>query len=224
MHLKTTYTPITNEQIERHKDWVDISSIFDVEENYLLTLDIQMLGKSDLLLLDMDYQALQNHLKLKNATILQQRTHIFQNLFFDEQHMAFSKYWIFGLYEALRTFKQTLIRQAKDNKMHNAQNKGFPKGKFECLNDLFDQIEVLRMPLAKHEPAKSGEYHKVKSISSDIHLKDYGQMVSHKQTREIGWQIFNTKQDSFNVLTRRQIADRFLEIAKGIKHNIDNPS
>jgi hypothetical protein len=93
--------------------------------------------------------------------------------------------WVFGLYEVLR-----IVREA-----------GAPQ--FAPLTPLFEKLEALRMPLAKHEAKK---------------LK--GSAPSHYPTScwdiengHVGWSVYDPRLGAMRILARTPLANEFLAIA-----------
>lgn len=98
---------------------------------------------------------------------------------------AHSVLWVFGLYEVLRTIRASRAPQ------------------FSPLLSVFQKLEALRMPLAKHE-AKS----------------HHGAAPSHYPTScwdvdsgQVGWSFYDPRLGDMRTLTRTSLADEFLRIA-----------
>jgi hypothetical protein len=94
--------------------------------------------------------------------------------------------WVFGLYEVLRVIKES------------------ETPKFQPLRDLFLKLEVLRMPLAKHE---------VKHVKGDPHLSHYPTGAWEMETGRAGWIFHDPHSKKTRILTRTGLADEFLSIA-----------
>lgn len=99
---------------------------------------------------------------------------------------ALSIYWLFGLYEALRTLRQRA------------------PARFAPLADLFARLEVARMPLAKHE-TKSVKGNR----SGANHYPTSGWDVA---TGRVGWIHFDPRIGRMTTIARTDIADAFLAI------------
>jgi hypothetical protein len=99
---------------------------------------------------------------------------------------AHSVLWVFGLYEVLRTVKEA----------------GAPQ--FAVLAPLFRKLEVLRMPLAKHEAKK------VRGQPTPSHYPTGCQDI---ETGQVGWIIRDPHIGESMVLSRTSLADEFLSIA-----------
>lgn len=97
---------------------------------------------------------------------------------------AHSAFWVFGLYEVLRTVKES--------------------PQFASLASLFRKLEMLRMPLAKHEVRK------VKGQPSPSHYPTSCQDV---ETGQVGWIVHDPDVGESMVLSRTSLANEFLSIA-----------
>ena len=99
---------------------------------------------------------------------------------------ALSIYWLFGLYEALRTLRQR------------------SPTRFAPLADLFALIEVARMPLAKQE---------IKSVPGDRSGGNhYPTSCWGIDTGRVGWTFFDPRAQQMTTIFRTNIADDFLSI------------
>lgn len=99
---------------------------------------------------------------------------------------AHSSLWVFGLYEVLRVLKES------------------ETPKFEPLRDLFLKLEILRMPLAKHE---------VKHVKGNPYLPHYPTGAWEMETGRAGWIFHDPHSNKSRILTRTGLADEFLSIA-----------
>jgi hypothetical protein len=98
---------------------------------------------------------------------------------------AHSILWTFGLYEIVRVVK------------------GTNPTKFDKLKVLFKKLEVLRMPLAKHEVKSTPKYRNIPHYPSGFWLPGNGW---------VGWYVFNPHVNAVRPLTRTGIANEFLSI------------
>jgi hypothetical protein len=98
---------------------------------------------------------------------------------------ALSSYWVFGLYEMMRTAKQTM------------------PAAFEPLKLLFHKVEVARMPLAKHEVKSAPGYREVSHFPTSVWCPETG---------SVGWHAFDPVAKNMLVVTRTALADEFLAI------------
>ena len=107
---------------------------------------------------------------------------------------AHSELWILGLYEVLRTIKQT----------------GTPR--FDPLGPLFHKLELLRMPIAKHEMADARQEGKrVKGQGTPI--VHYPTHFWNVETGHSGWNVFDRATGGSLFLFRTPLADEFLTLA-----------
>ena len=98
---------------------------------------------------------------------------------------ALSVFWACGLYEA--------IRNVRDAKMPQ----------FVPLIDLFRKLEIIRMPLAKHEMKGAPGYRE------KFH---YPQTLFFPSTGWVGWKVFNPLTETEEHVARTDIANQFLQI------------
>lgn len=99
---------------------------------------------------------------------------------------AHSELWILGLYEVLRTIRETDIPR------------------FGPLQPLFQKLEWLRMPIAKHELKK------VKGKDTSVY---YPTHFWNPETGHSGWSTFDPNTGKSLLLFRTPLADEFLAIA-----------
>jgi hypothetical protein len=99
---------------------------------------------------------------------------------------AHSILWVFGLYEIVRVVKDT------------------NPSRFEALAELFRKLEILRMPLAKHEVKSTPEYRNVPHYPTGLWFPESG---------SVGWQVFNPHIEAYQRFTRIGIANEFLSIS-----------
>ena len=97
---------------------------------------------------------------------------------------AHSILWIFGLYEIVRVVKDT------------------NPSKFEALAELFRKVEILRMPLAKHEVKSAPGYRNIRHYPTGLWFPELG---------SVGWKVINPYAEPVR-LTRTGLADEFLSI------------
>jgi len=94
---------------------------------------------------------------------------------------AHSILWLFGLYEVTRILKNA--DQARFGVLHK-------------------KLEVLRMPLGKHEVTRCEK------------KPHYPTSVWSPETGKVGWQAFNPHTNSLEVYFRTDLADEFLAVTK----------
>jgi hypothetical protein len=89
----------------RIKKWVNISFLTNLADFHS---DIQQLGQAELIILNMESEC-------KNLIDRQNQPHYDfnkeANPYLLNQLVGFSKYWIFGLYEVLRRFREALNKK-----------------------------------------------------------------------------------------------------------------
>lgn len=98
-----------------------------------------------------------------------------------DECFAHSKLWVFGLYEIVRVVKAT------------------NRTKFAALKTVFHDLEILRMPLAKHEVKGSPTPH-------------YPTGLWSAETGRVGWHVFDPEIKAMKTVTRRGVADEFLAL------------
>jgi len=140
-------------------------------------LSVQSLGYAERILLEMEAQLADTAgiLSLKR-----QRDRVLMEC------SAHSALWIFGLYEVLRTVREAQASQ------------------FAELTELFRKIEIVRMPLAKHEVKK------VRGQPSPTHYPTGSQDI---ETGQVGWFVYDPHAGESRVFSRTSLANEFLSIA-----------
>jgi hypothetical protein len=141
------------------------------------SLSVQTLGYAERLLLEME-----SKLAALARDVAQKKE---RDLLLSECS-AHSVLWVFGLYEILRTVRES----------------GAPQ--FAVLEPVFRKLEVLRMPLAKHE---------AKNVKRSTPPPHYPTGCWDVDTGQVGWQVFNPRSGSMEVLSRTPLANEFLLVA-----------
>lgn len=143
-----------------------------------MLLNIQMLGQAEppLLALEADLAALAGQVGddvalLRSAMLT--------------QCSAMSIYWLFGLYEVLRTLRKVA-----------------PK-RFVALRGLFHEVSVARIPLAKHS---------VKGARGYMNRPHYPTSMWDPLKGRVGWRVFDPSAEKMIVVARTDVAARFLAI------------
>lgn len=185
----------------RISQWNSAVALLYRNDDNNFSKEVLALGHCELIILDMEKKNTTYALHYINTN--ETHSYFLENPYLVSQTEGFSRYWIYGLYEVLRTFKQYLCEQANLGKQDNK----FPEGEFECFNDFFFTLKTLRIPLAKHELVNSKK------------LKHSARIVYGSVDGVLGWEVYCPKQKSYITLTRRQIADTFLELAGKIQEN-----
>lgn len=156
--------------------WVDCGQRwFDNADPFVL-LNIEMLGHAEPPLLTLEAEL---------ARLARGRGPNLGHGMLLMQCSALSIYWMFGLYEVLRTLKACV------------------PARFAPLDDLFHTVGVVRMPLAKHE---------VKGAAGRPRTTHYPTSVWDPDTGRVGWYAFDPKSEKMITVTRTDAADRFLAI------------
>lgn len=161
---------------DRLAAWVACADYWFDNDNPLLQLNLQMLGHAEqpILLFEAQLAARSSDpLDIPRSILLTQCS-------------ALSVYWLFGLYEALRTLRERC------------------PGRFTSVAELFREIEVARMPLAKHE---------VKSAPGFRQTRHYPTSVWDPVTGRVGWHVFDPYSDAMTTVVRTDVADRFLSVS-----------
>jgi len=153
--------------------WVNSSRTWLGEGKQFIGLDIQMLGQAEAPLLA--FEGIVSHL-LKDKALDENGALLLTQCY------ALSTYWIFGFYEVLR--KMRSVRK-------------------DCaaLSELYHDVSVIRMPLAKHE---------VKSAPGFREVWHYPTNIFEPTKGDIGWRVFDPQRADFTELYRKELADRFL--------------
>ena len=162
--------------------WVRSSKNWMQVGRQFIGLDIQMLGHGEAPLLGFE------------GVSAELTVHGIQNedgMLIRMQCYALSTYWIFGLYEVLR-------------KMKIALGDDFVK-----FSDLYHDVSVIRMPLAKHE---------VKGAPGFREVWHYPVNVVESASGRTGWRVFDPKKGAMAEIFRKDLADRFLIAEEELQH------
>ncbi len=98
---------------------------------------------------------------------------------------AHASLWTLGLYEIVRIVKDT-----------NATN-------FSVIKALFHDLEILRMPLAKHELKNAPKCRRVIFYPTGRWLPDSGR---------VGWNVYDPSTEKVKFITRTGLANEFLAV------------
>jgi hypothetical protein len=162
----------------RMERWVGSSNLWLGNDDSFIRADIQMLGHAEAPLIG--FEAVVAQLNMTEGPSV-------DHALFSTQCCALSTYWMFGLYEMLRTLKRRL-------------NSGF-----RPLDELFHDVSVVRMPLAKHQVKGAKRYPQTSHVA---------QYIFEPNTGKIGWRVFDPNKEETITIVRRDIADRFLSTTK----------
>lgn len=176
-----SHTTLQNAVPRRHAErmplWVCSSQKFGLPADAFIMLAIQQLGHSERPLLVMESE-------LAHAQYIEPTFSIEHSLKLTECS-ALSRYWVFGLYEMLRTSKE------------------MTPANFGPVQSLFQKVEIARMPLAKHEVKGAPGYRKVPHFPTGLWFPETGQ---------VGWHAFDPYKQAMMVVTRTALADEFLAL------------
>jgi hypothetical protein len=169
---------------KRKRLWIDASLWLASNERPTIASSIWNLGYAERILLELEAEianlASDHSMKRRRDSRLMECS-------------AHSELWILGLYEVLRTLKQT----------------GTPR--FDPLGPLFHKLELLRMPIAKHEmPDARHEGKRVKGQATVVH---YPTHFWNPETGHSGWNVFDRATGDSLFLFRTPLADEFLALA-----------
>lgn len=177
-------TAIPADYRKRKRLWINASLRLASNERATVASSIQNLGYAERILLELEAEI--------------------ANLSFDYsmkkrrdwrlmECSAHSELWILGLNEVLRTIKQT----------------GTPR--FSPLGPLFHKLELLRMPIAKHEmPDARNQGKRVRGGSTIVH---YPTHFWNPETGHSGWEVFDRATGDRLHVFRTPLADEFLALA-----------
>jgi hypothetical protein len=158
----------------RLKHWVDAGNRWFDNGDPFVMLNIQMLGHAEGPILELEAN-------LKKPLVARMTdTHGLALM----QCSALSLCWFLGFYEVLRTLRESA------------------PVRFKPLASIFHEVEVARMPLAKHQvksaPGYRGRFH-------------YPTSVWEPTTGRLGWQVYDPSRGEMITVVRTELADRFLE-------------
>jgi hypothetical protein len=173
----SSMTNIPTQYKSRLPLWIAMSHRFGSRDDPFTTVEIQQLGFAERLLLDMEARA------IAVARDQREKDELGKEPFLINDLVLHSRFWLFGLYETLRTYRQ---RVGKD------------VAEFAVIRKIFDQVELARMPLAKHE---------AKGRKSDLH---YPETLFDRESGWIGWNVIDPTENKAIPIFRTDIANQFL--------------
>ncbi len=184
--------------LKRSKAWTDASYATYGADPYNVT-DVQQLGRAERRLLAWEEQCKRTFEQrsqpdYKSRSILEEQ---YEDDLLNDL-MSFSKLWVFGLYEIMRTIKEELLVK---NGLKLSQN--FP-APFHHFDEFFYRLEVVRMPLAKHQLRRMSGAHRAGLLFDT----EYGSTV---------WEVYSHKDQSLIRVNRREVGDEFLRLAMMVK-------
>lgn len=158
---------------QRKRLWIYSSLWLNHADCPFAGLSVQTLGYAERILLDMEAE-LAN--LAEDASAKRRRDLLLSEC------SAHSVLWVFGLYEVLRT-----VREAK-------------APQFSALAALFERLEALRMPLAKHE-AKKINGTAPSHYPTTVWVPEHGY---------VGWHFYNPRSGAMDIMCRTPLANEFL--------------
>ena len=167
---------------DRLKLWVDAGALWSEPGNPFLMLDVQMLGHAEAPLLDFEGVL---------GELLKNNDNNEDTMLFMTQCVALSILWVFGLYEPLRKVRGSGVN-------------------FSSLSDLYHDVSVIRMPLAKHE---------VKSAPGFRAKHHYPVGIHNPGTGQVGWRAFDPNAKVLREFYRADMANRFLS-ARPVENSV----
>ncbi len=157
--------------------WVEVGSRLAISQDPFIEIELQSLGSSERLLLQMERDASNTCANINTYDELDKLSDL----------VAISRLWIFGLYETIRTFRQKV---------------GNNSDQFKSLQNVFQRIERIRMPLAKH------------ALKGDRRMY-YPQASFVPSFGMVGWQIIDDRDGTIETIWRTPTATEFLEAVLG---------
>jgi hypothetical protein len=171
-----TEEAVPSDHVSRKELWIRSGLWLSFNEGPFVTFGVKSLGYAERLLLEMENRI---------AAIADDRASRKELESLIMECAAHSILWVFGLYEIVRVVKET------------------SPSKFGALKELFQKLEILRMPLAKHEVKRTSKYTKPPHYPVGFWFGDSGR---------VGWQVFNPHAEAVQPFTRTGIANEFLSI------------
>jgi hypothetical protein len=172
----TQMTSVPSEFRKRKRLWIYSGLWLNHIDCPYACLSVQTLGYAERLLPDMEARlavlAKDAHAKKERDLLLSECS-------------AHSVLWVFGLYEVLRTIRES----------------GAPQ--FVPLIALFEKLEALRMPLAEHEAKRLRG-------SAPSH---YPTSCWDIENGHVGWSVYDPRLGKMRILARTPLANEFLAIA-----------
>jgi hypothetical protein len=180
--MSTRLSSVPSDYASRKQLWIRSGLWLSFKEGPFVTLSVKGLGYAERQLLEWEERI------AAIATVRASRRTELESLELESLIMecaAHSILWVFGLYEIVRVVKDT------------------NPSRFEALAELFRKLEILRMPLAKHEVKSTPGYRNVPHYPTGFWFPESG---------SVGWQVFNPHMEAAQRFTRTGIANEFLSI------------
>lgn len=173
--MKAGEMTVPRNPADRMSLWVRSSNRFVLPTVPFVTLAIQQLGHAERPLLAMEGDLARAHSESPEPSIERGLALM--------ECSALSIYWTCGLYDMLRTLKQA------------------EPARFKPLESLFHKVEVVRMPLAKHEVKSAPGYRDTSHFPTGLWWYEQGW---------VGWHVFDPSTKQMVALARTALADEFL--------------
>jgi hypothetical protein len=193
--------------------WVRLSYVLSGRFKLVTAIaSIQREGDIDILLRCLEDE----HVSRQNGPALDMSFHY---------QMMFSESWILGCYEILRAFQQ------RDREATAAGKPSSGVSELDEFNSIFTDFELLRMPIAKFEIAKDNKLDQplpLRRVGDDdtkpvefYDPKDPGRFhIMPKGISARGsavWLALDVRNSKEHWVERRDLADRLLNLGKGLK-------
>jgi hypothetical protein len=173
-HTVATMTSVPSDYASRKRLWIQSGLWLSYKEGPFVTRGVEILGYAERQLLEWEERIAAN-----DRAYRAEREGLIMEC------AAHSVLWVFGLYEIVRVVKDT------------------SPSRYEALEKLFEKLEVLRMPLAKHEVKSAPKYRNTPHYPTGFWCPDSG---------SVGWKVRDPRADDDQRFTRSGIADEFLSI------------
>ena len=170
--MSTRLSSVPSDYASRMQLWIRSGLWLSLKEGPLVTLSVESLGYAERQLLEWEDRI---------AAMAKDHPYPAELESLIMECAAHSILWVFGLYEIVRVVKDT------------------NPSRFEVLAELFRKLEILRMPLAKHEVKSAPGYRKVPHYPTGFWFP-------------IGWKVRNPHTRAYQRFTRTGIANEFLSI------------
>jgi hypothetical protein len=204
----------------QHRDWVNLSAGLAGRAGIApLFVSIQRLGDLDLLLRAMEAEAAQNGAPQGPSMAF-------------HYQMMLSETWVMASYEALRAIRQREAEAAEIRHNDVSSSASDDVSQLQIFKDLFRDLELLRMPIAKYELAKDQKMkaplpmqaYPPNGDATDVQLYDKADPVgSHimpsglSDRKSVAWHVLDHSTSASYWVERRDLADRFLSLKGAVE-------
>jgi hypothetical protein len=161
--------------------WVEVSKAWFIDADPYIGLNIQQLGNVELVILDLEQQS--------PSPIFGEPESIAE-AFHRTKITAISNLWVLGLYEVMRLM---------------SKRNPSPSIQFQAL---FEDVTILRIPLAKHEPRRPADKAKREALKDKLH---YPGPLGREGTFDSAWFPYDPSKEQHVVLSRSELSRRFLD-------------